>query len=100
MRGVTKRLATIGAVLSAIVFITTLTRPASASDWPPLAAAAANAAVAFIWVWVFLPVVAYLGSLGLKAVGMALRWATRPMSSTSLAEDGEQPRFSGDIPAR
>ena len=95
----TNRLAIIGAVLSAIVFITTLTRPTGASDWPPLVAATTSAAVAFIWVWVFLPVVAYLGSLGLKGVGMALRWATRTMSSTSLAEDDE-PRTPGDIPVR
>jgi len=76
VRSVTKRLAIIGGVLAAIVFITTLTRPASASDWPPLVVAAANATVAFIWVWVFLPVVAYLGSLVLKAVLIALRRVT------------------------
>jgi hypothetical protein len=100
VRSVTKRLAIIGGVLSAIVFIATLVRPADASGWPPLIVAAANAAVAFIWVWLFLPVVAYLGSLVLKAIGMALRWATRPMPRTAHAEKGEEPRSSGDLPVR
>ena len=96
----TKRLAIIGAVVSAIVFITTLAQPADTSEWPPLVAAATSSAVAFVWVWLFIPVVAYLGSFVLKAVRMALRWATRTMSSTSVAEKVEEPRSSGDIPVR
>jgi hypothetical protein len=56
--------------------------------------------VAYVWIWLFIPVGAYLGSLALKAVRMALRWATRAMSSTSVAEQVEEPRSSGDIPVR
>jgi hypothetical protein len=76
VRSVTRRLAIIGGVLGAIVFITTVTRPADASEWPPIVAATTSAAVAFIWVWFYLPLVASLGSLVLKAVLVALRRVT------------------------
>jgi formate-dependent nitrite reductase membrane component NrfD len=95
----TKRLAVIGSVLSTIVFIATLTRPANSSEWPPLVAAAASAAVAFIWVWLFVPVFAYLGYLVLTPVRMALRQARRTASSPSLANKDEELPSSGDIPA-
>ena len=69
----TRRLTIIGSVLSAIVFVTTLARPNTLSEWPPLVQAAAGAAGVFLTLWLFLPLVAYLGYLVLTPVRKALQ---------------------------
>jgi hypothetical protein len=74
----TKRLAIIGAVLSAIVFVTTLAQPNIQSEWPPLIQAAARAAGVFLVVWLLVPVVAYLGYLVLTPVPKALQRSSGP----------------------
>jgi hypothetical protein len=68
----------IGSVLSAIVFITTLARPNTLSEWPALVQAAAGAAGVFLTVWLFLPLVAYLGYLVLTPVRKALQRSGGP----------------------
>jgi hypothetical protein len=74
----TRRLAMIGSVLAALVFVTTLARPATTSESPPLVQAAAIAAGAFIAVWLLIPLVAYVAYLILTPVRRALRRSDRP----------------------
>lgn len=74
----TKRLAIMGSILAAIVFVTTLTRPATSSEWPMIAQAALNAAGAFITVWLVIPLMAYIAYVALTPVRKALRRFARP----------------------
>ena len=69
----TKRLAIIGSVLSAIVFVTTMARPNALSEWPPLVQAAGGAAGAFFMVWLLAPLIAYLGYLAMASLRKAFR---------------------------
>lgn len=78
VRTLTRRLAIIGSVLSAIVFVTTLTRPDTLSTWPPLVQAAAGAAGAFLAVWLLIPLMAYLGYLVLTPLRKAYRRSDGP----------------------
>jgi hypothetical protein len=63
----TTRIAIIGVVLSAIVFVSTVARPNPSSEWPPLLQALANAAGVFLVVWIAFPVIASL-ILGLASL--------------------------------
>jgi antibiotic biosynthesis monooxygenase (ABM) superfamily enzyme len=74
----TKRLAIMASVLSAIVFLTTLARPNTLSEWPPIVQAASGAAGVFVMIWFFLPLVAYLAHLVLTPFRKALRRSGAP----------------------
>jgi hypothetical protein len=75
----TRRLTIFGLILAAIVFVQTLTRPADpAAEWPPLAYAAAGAAVTFFYIWFVAPLIAWLGSVVLTRVRGTLRRLAPP----------------------
>jgi hypothetical protein len=69
----TPRLAILGLVLAAIVFVQTLTRPPDpAAQWPQLAYAAASAAITFFYIWFVAPLIAWLASILLSRLRRAL----------------------------
>lgn len=75
----TRRLTIIGSILAAIVFVITLTRPVdTASHWPPLASAAAGAAVMFFGIWFVAPLFAWIGSVALLRLRRVLLRSIAP----------------------